>query len=214
MTSNFEITRGCKMPMIRHANAQEPVLINPSVWTAYPEIKSVVPKPPAFISRNDLKDAAVSAFKLNDLSELPRLFVKTMMWGSGTTNGRGPRYTASALRRSDIAQLMMKIHEDLTGGKIEEAYGLHKKIHGVGPSFHTKLLWVVGSAIETKGLTPLILDDRVWAGLKRIGWNSRKSAGSRNRGKRYRAYLSACDFWAKENHCSQEDIEFTLFELV
>ena len=187
MTTNFEITRGCKIPMISHANAQEPVLINPSVWTAYPEIKSVVPKPPAFISRNDLKDAAVSAFKLNDLSELPRLCVKTMMWGSGTTNGRGPRYTASALRRSDIAQLMKKIYNDLADGRIEDAYRIHKKIPGVGPSFHTKLLWVIGSAIENKALTPLILDDRVWASLKRIGWNSRRSAGSRDRGKRYRA---------------------------
>ena len=213
MTSNFEITRGCKIPMIRHANAQTPVSINPNVWTAYPEIKAVIAEPPAFISRNDLKDAAVSAFKLNDLSELPRLFVKTMMWGSGTTNGRGPRYTASALRRSDIAQLMKKIYNDLADGRIEDAYRIHKKIPGVGPSFHTKLLWVIGSAIENKALTPLILDDRVWASLKRIGWNSRRSAGSRDRGKRYRAYLNACDFWAKENHCSQEDIEFTLFEL-
>jgi len=34
-----------------------------------------------------------------------------------------------------------------------------------------------------------------------------------DRGKRYRAYLDACEIWAKENHCSQEDIEFTLFEL-
>ena len=213
MTSNFETTLGCKMPMIRHANAQRPVSINPSVWTAYPEIKAVVPEPLASISRDDLKNEAASAFKRNDLSELPRLFVKTMMWGSGTTNGRGPRYTASALRGSDMTQLMKKIYNELADGRIEDAYGLHKQIHGVGPSFHTKLLWVVGSAIENKGLTPLILDDRVWAGLKKIGWKSRKSAGSRDRGKRYRAYLDACEIWAKENHCSQEDIEFTLFEL-
>ena len=213
MVSNLDMTMGCQMPTIRPVISQAEVSINSSVWTAYPEIEAVIPDPPVLISRSDLKAEAALIFQRGDMIGLPKLFVKTMMWGSGKTNGRGPRYTASALRHSDITQLMKEIHEDILNGKIEDAYGHHKKIRGVGPSFHTKLLWVVGSAIGNKPLTPLILDERVWAGLKKIGWNSRKAAGSRDRGKRYRAYLSACDLWAKRNNCSQEDIEFTLFEL-
>ena len=213
MSPNIDVTLNCDMPTIKHANAQAVVSINPNVWTAYPEIAAVIPEPPAFISRNDLKDEAALTFQRDNFIDLPRLFVKTMMWGSGKTNGRGPRYTALALRSSDIAQLMKEIHEDIVNGQIEDAFRHHRKIHGVGPSFHTKLLWVVGSAVENKVLTPLILDERVWAGLKKIGWNSRKAAGSRDRGKRYRAYLDACDLWAKRNNCSQEDIEFTQFEL-
>ena len=113
MVSNLDMTLGCQMPTIRPVISQAEVSINSSVWTAYPEIEAVIPDPPVLISRSDLKAEAALIFQRGDMIGLPKLFVKTMMWGSGKTNGRGPRYTASALCHSDITQLMKEIHEDI-----------------------------------------------------------------------------------------------------
>ncbi len=93
---------------------------------------------------------------------------------------------------------------------IASAYYLHRKLSGVGPSFFTKLLWVIGQSTAVEPV-PLTLDARVWSALARIGWNSIDAAGSRRRGQRYLAYLLACEKWAAHANCSPEDIEYTLY---
>jgi len=137
--------------------------------------------------------------------------VKTMMWGSGTTNGRGPRYTNKALSDGKLVGTLIKVREFLMKSDIPSAYDLHRQIPGVGPSFHTKLLWVIGSDIENLNPRPLILDELVWKGLKSIGWNSIQAAGTLNRGRRYCAYLNQCSLLAAEHSCTPEDVEYSLY---
>ena len=198
---------------ILSSEQQKPVDINPAVWTKYEVISEVLPHPTILYSRADLKALVLPAFQDNDPRLIKELFVKIMMWGSGTTNGRGPRYTSKALKESELVAVLIKVRELLLSSRISDAYDLHRRIPGVGPSFHTKLLWVIGSDIENLSPRPLILDDVVWKGLKAIGWNSRKAAGTNRRGKRYEAYLKACEVLASEKECTAEEIEYSLFKL-
>ena len=197
---------------------QKPVQINPAVWTKYEVISEVLPHPTTSYSRADLKALVSPAFQENNPQLIKELFVKTMMWGSGTTNGRGPRYTSKALKEGKPVEVLIKVRELLKSSRISDAYDLHRQIPGVGPSFHTKLLWVIGSDIENLTPRPLILDDVVRKGLKAIGWSCRKDAELYRLGKRYEAYLKACEVLASEvlaseKECTAEDIEYSLFTL-
>ena len=135
------------------------------------------------------------------------------MWGSGTTNGRGPRYTNKALVEGNPHDVLIDMHRYMQTSDIESAYYLYRRLPGVGPSFHTKLLWVVGSTISELKPRPLILDELVWLGLKEIQWNSVRASGSVRRGARYVAYLNECKRLSEIFSCSPEDIEFSLFAL-
>ena len=196
---------------IKLSHSQEAVHINPIVWKQYEHVSKTLPDPATSYSRNNLKQLVTGAFRDNDPQLISELFVKTMMWGSGTTNGRGPRYTNKALSDGKLVATLIKVREFLMKSDIPAAYDLHRQIPGVGPSFHTKLLWVIGSDIEKLNPRPLILDELVWKGLKLIGWSSIQAAGTLNRGRRYGAYLDQCSLLATQHSCSPEDIEYSLF---
>ena len=76
---------------IRLSSKQKEVQIHPNIWKQYEFISRVLPDPVVCYSRADLKELVLTAFRDNDPQLIKELFVKTMMWGSGTTNGRGPR---------------------------------------------------------------------------------------------------------------------------
>jgi hypothetical protein len=134
-----------------------------------------------------------------------------MAWGSGTRNGRGPRYTASTLGTPGALDTLRLVRTLLDEGQIAEAYDLHRQLNGLGPAFHTKWMWLTGRLANTDP-RPLILDARVWASLREMGWNSIDAAGGDRRyARRYVAYLEACSVWAGSNH-SAEDVEYTLFK--
>ena len=196
---------------IHSASEQGQVEINTEIWTNYEAIAAVLPKPANSYSRVDLMKLVSEAFSENDHQLISELFIKTMMWGSGTTNGRGPRYTSKALSDGNLVATLIKAREFLMKSDVSSAYDLHRQIPGVGPSFHTKLLWVIGSDIENLNPRPLILDELVWKGLKSIGWSSIQAAGSLNRGRRYCAYLNQCSRLAAEHSCTPEDIEYNLY---
>jgi hypothetical protein len=164
------------------------------------------------ISRTNLVNYAKNA-KSGDPDNLVRLFVATMMWGSGTTNGRGPRNTSLALRDPRLADTLGLTQELVLAGNPEGAYAAFR-VDGLGPSFFTKWLWAV--ALGTKITpTPLILDERVWASLGALGWSSLEAAGSRRRALRYRAYLETMADWARADLpgiTSPEDLEEVLFQ--
>ena len=190
---------------------QKEVHIHPNIWKQYEFISKVLPDPVTCYSRANLKELVSAAFRDNDPQLIYEIFVKTMMWGSGTTNGRGPRYTNKALSDGKLVGTLIKVREFLMKSDIPSAYDLHRQIPGVGPSFHTKLLWVIGSDIENLNPRPLILDELVWKGLKSIGWSSIQAAGSLNRGRRYCAYLNQCSRLAAEHSCTPEDVEYSLY---
>jgi hypothetical protein len=185
------------------------VKINPSVWANYKSMAGM-DQLPGQLYRADLANVR-RELDLSSAAAVRRLFVLTMMWGSGTSNGRGPRNTHAALEGPDVDDVLRRSIELVAAGEIGEAYDLHKKLRQVGPSFHTKWLWVIGSSAESR-LRPLILDKLVWTALGTLGWDSRSAAGGNRRwSARYVAYLEACAEWASDVGCTPEDIEYSLF---
>lgn len=144
------------------------------------------------VRRADLVKFAANA---DGADGLLRLFVATMIWGTGTGDNRGPWRTAEALRNSDAAVRMLANTRDLVlDGQPGTAYRTFR-LPKVGPAFFTKWFWAVALP-HSPTLVPLILDARVWASLGKLGWDSRTAAGTTDWGARYEAYLSACARWA------------------
>ncbi|MEV6114926.1 hypothetical protein AB0L59_21010, partial [Streptomyces sp. NPDC052109] len=94
-----------------------------------------------------------------DPDSLRDLFVAVMIWGSGTTNGRGPRYTESALSDARMPTVLRTTREAVRDGDLSEAYRQFA-LKGVGRSFFTKWFAVVAPA----ALCDRGVDDRVLAG--------------------------------------------------
>ena len=209
----MDFTLGIDIGELERADEQEPVRLNPPTWLSYDRIAQVSDPTKHLIRRQELGDMAEKAWAAGtgtDRSSIEHVFVLTMMWGSGTTNGRGPRYTKEALSTGTVADVLTTARSLLAGGNIPDAYDLHRRLPGVGPAFFTKLLWVLGQTVDISP-APLILDSFVWKSLGSLKWNSQTAAGgSRRRGDRYLAYLQACEAWAGEQF-SPEDVEYTLF---
>ena len=190
------------------ASSQHAVKLNPETWRGYKQIRATGDLPDS-IKRDDLAAFAANTNRA-DKREVLRLFTLTMMWGSGTSNGRGPRNTERALSAKGTFGVLRHSWDLVEAGHAGEAYLEHRRLDGVGPAFHTKWLWVVGTTTATSP-PPLILDSRVWNGLAELGWSSVEAAGRRSWGPRYEAYLGACGAWARDLGVEPEDIEFSLF---
>ena len=141
-----------------------------STWAKYEQIAALGSFPDR-IARADLTREAARPDLFDDDLATGRLFATTMMWGSGTTNGRGPRNTNAALSTHGVLDTLREARARVLDGDAGRAYGLHKRIGGVGPSFLTKWLWVVGSTADVVP-RPLIQDQLVWNGLGKLGWDS------------------------------------------
>lgn len=215
--STSDPTLGIRFPKakLRSATTQLPAKVNPGVWSKYRSMSDV--PLPASIHRSDLaKLAAKTDWQSDD--EVRKLFVMTMAWGSGTTNGRGPRYTEAALSSAEKPALaaLREARRLLQAGDTAGAYDCASRLDGVGPPFLTKWLWVVGTTVKTPW-TPLVLDSRVWVGLRELKWDSQQAADSTRWGDRYVAYLKACAAWASQHQSelpegtTPEDIEYSLF---
>lgn len=89
-----------------------------------------------------------------------RLFVAAMMWGSGTTNGRGPWRTGEALCDPTLTPKLLRSHGQVRDGRLAEAHS-HFAVSGIGESFATKWLWVCSLQSPALRRTGLILDLRV-----------------------------------------------------
>src|SRR5699024_3371327 len=123
----------------------------------------------------------------------------------------GPRNTQAALETPGATDVLRRSIELVEAGDFARAYDLHRELRQVGPSFHTKWLWVLGSTREVRP-RQLVMDKLVWNALRALGWNSLVAAGGDRRwSARYLAYLEACDQWAAEAECDAEDIEYSLF---
>ena len=89
------------------------------------------------LGRSDLK---LLANKAKDPSGNIALFVATQMWGSGTTNGRGPRYTAAALVDDRLVGCLTDTRLLARENDTSSAYQRFR-VSGVGRSFFTKWFW-------------------------------------------------------------------------
>lgn len=164
------------------------------------------------IGRADLVGLSQAAEADRSGDNLRRLFIAVMMWGSGTTNGRGPRYTAKALADGRIDETLAQTQRLVLDDQAEDAY-TRFRLGGIGPAFSTKWFWAAGLDHRLR-LRPLVLDARVWASLGELGWNSKVASGSNRRNLRYRAYLAALKDCASQGLAgvkNAEDIESLLF---
>lgn len=87
------------------------------------------------------------------------------MWGSGTTQGRGPRYTADALQDGRLVGTLVEVSHLIGEGNLA---GAHRRfrISGAGSAFYMKFFW--GFSLAMTDAPALILDRRVRETLARL----------------------------------------------
>ncbi|MFF5760359.1 hypothetical protein ACFY7A_33610 [Streptomyces longwoodensis] len=206
----------------RHSNCeQQAVRFRPRTWRPRLEPRSAArvldigvacvngPSGDRLISRGDLSRLRDRAG--DDPDGLRDLFVAVMIWGSGTTNGRGPRYTEAALWDSRMPAVLSTTTEAVRDGDLSAAYRQFV-LKGVGRSFFTK--WF--AAVDDRGGTherALILDDRVFRSLNALGWSSWEAAGTRHWPTRYAVYVSSMHEWASALGVTADRLEWLLFHV-
>ncbi|WUT79269.1 hypothetical protein OG896_36155 [Streptomyces sp. NBC_00669] len=160
------------------------------------------------ISRQDLARLCDEAG--DDPVGLRRLFVAVMIWGSGATNGRGPRYTEVALSDPRLTGVLSRTAALVRSGDLASAY-TQFRIRGIGRPFFTKWFAAVddGSSRERA----LILDSRVLRTLNALGWVSYKAAGTKNWPIRYVTYVRAMHSWAEVLEVEPSWLEWLMFDL-
>ncbi|MFB0617338.1 hypothetical protein [Streptomyces sp. AGS-58] len=147
----------------------------------------------------------------DDPDGLRDLFVAVMIWGSGTANGRGPRYTEAALCDPRLPSVLRTTRATVRRGDLSRAYRQFV-IKGVGRSFFTK--WF--AAVDDRDATcerALILDDRVFRSLNALGWSSWQVAGTHHWPTRYATYVSSMHGWAASLGVPADRLEWLLFHL-
>ncbi|MEQ8145595.1 hypothetical protein [Streptomyces sp. OP7] len=137
------------------------------------------------------------------------LFVAVMIWGSGTTNGRGPRCTDAALSDVRMSSVLTSTRDAVRSGDLSGAYR-HFALKGVGRSFFTKWFAAVD---DRDGDRALILDNRVLRSLNALGWTSWQAAGTRRLSVRYAAYVSSMHGWAAQLGVAADRLEWLLFHV-
>ncbi|KAB2591490.1 hypothetical protein F5983_16360 [Streptomyces arboris] len=161
------------------------------------------------LGRDDV--TALRSHAGDDPAGLRDLFVAVMIWGSGTTNGRGPRHTYAALSDARLKDVLRDTHASVRSGNLEAAY-TRFTLNGVGRSFFTK--WF--AALDDRGPDAdraLILDARVFRSLNALGWTSREAAGVSHWPTRYAVYVSTMHTWARELGVTAEWLEWLLFDV-
>lgn len=163
------------------------------------------------ISRNDLGKIATSG--ADDLT----LFLATMAWGRGNSNGRMRDAFKRTLADDRLPSVLVKTKEAALSGDPAAAHRAWEMKRGIREPFFTKWLWASTLSDDNLAVRPLILDGRVWASLGKLRWSSLTTAGTRNRSQRYAAYVLQAHEWAKEaseatgRTVSPEDVEYWLF---
>ncbi|MEV5812190.1 hypothetical protein [Streptomyces mutabilis] len=200
---------------------QKPVRFRPRTW--HPRLASYgaahvldigvesagEPAGDRLIERSDL--ARLRDLAGDDADGLRDLFVAVMVWGSGTTNGRGPRYTEAALSDTRLHTVLRTTRDAVRSGDLSGAYRQFV-VKGVGRSFFTK--WF--AAVDDREVTceqALILDDRVFRSLNALGWSSWKAAGTRHWPTRYVTYVGAMHGWASSLGVTPDWLEWLLFHV-
>lgn len=115
------------------------------------------------IDRPLLRAMAVTAQR-GTPNDLVRLWLATMMWGGGSSDGRRPWRTAQGLAYPQLVHVLAQSATQVWGGTPGAAHGF--AVPGSGESYFTKWLWASSLALAPGATRPLILDYRV-----RVVWN-------------------------------------------
>ncbi|TMU93898.1 hypothetical protein [Streptomyces sp. DASNCL29] len=161
------------------------------------------------ISRGDLADLRDRVG--DDPDGLRDLFVAVMIWGSGTTNGRGPRYTEAALADPRLRTVLRTTRQAVRSGDLS---GAHRQfvLNGVGQSFFTKWFAAIDDR-DTECDRALILDTRVFHSLNALEWFSWRAAGTRHWPTRYATYVGTMHEWASSVGVLADRLEWLFFHL-
>jgi len=134
-----------------------------------------------------------------------------MIWGSGTTNGRGPRYAEAALSDTRMPVVLRTTLQAVRSGDLSGAYGQFA-LNGVRRSFFTKWFAAVDDR-DARCDRALILDARVFHPLNALGWTSWQAAGTRRWPPRYATYVRSMHGWASSLNVPADWLEWLLFHL-
>jgi hypothetical protein len=144
---------------------------------------------------------------------LVRLWVATMIWGAGTSNGRGPWRTAQGLADGPLVGVLRDTADLVRTDRISDAFRAFR-VRGCGVAFFTKWFWTVSLAAPV-GARALILDKRVVDCLNRM----HRVSGIRGRAwwRDYPGYLDEVDaavtrISSRYPGIDAEKVEYLLFE--
>jgi hypothetical protein len=146
-----------------------------NVLSGFPNVESTLRRD-RYVDRRELQRLAVEANESGKVYDLVRLWVAVMIWGSGTSNGRGPWRTAQGLTSRELCPVLQMSVRDLGNpysfDNFAGAYG-DFRLTGSGESFFTKWFWAVSLCNPRPTARPLILDVRVRHVLKQVlaGYN-------------------------------------------
>ena len=165
-------------------------------------------------SRGDLKRLSLRA---GDPAARLDLFIATMIWGRGKSNGRMRDPMTRAIRTiATDSEILRRSARLIREGDVVSAYrDLDERRLGIREAFFTK--WLYAAGLRWDGdVAPLVLDSNVWAALGALGWSS----GEREPSRRYLRYLEQCRKWADQlssgsavGRFTPEGIEMQLFTL-
>jgi hypothetical protein len=168
-----------------------------------------------YLDRNLLQQLALAIDSTQSDEALVRLWVATMMWGSGTSYGRGPWRTAQGLGSDQLAQVLRATSEAVTANDLGLAHRRFR-VEGTGEAFFTKWFWSRSLSYPRASRRPLILDDRVRGALDRI--LSENDRWKQPRGER--GYIDFVDLTHRctdllashFKHIDAEKVEWLLFD--
>ncbi len=130
-----------------------------------------------------------------------KAWVAVMIWGSGTSKGRGPWRTSQGLRAEALHRSLAQSQAAVLEGDVAGAYRAFR-VTGSGEAFFTKWLWAVRLAGGARP-APLVLDSRVLGTLALAhgsGWNRPRGASG------YAAYVRAMEDAARQLSSSEQTV--------
>ena len=171
------------------------------------------------VDRKLLHQLASAAHQSGKPCDLVSLWVATRMWGSGTSNGRGPLNTARGLTSKSLLPVLegtaSALWNGFTGANITNAYGLFV-LPGSREAFFTKWFWALALDDPNPQLRPLILDLRVRQTVRKLlngvqGWTPPRGRAG------YIRYLQLMDaatqnLAASFSHLDSEKLEWLFYD--
>lgn len=203
--------------------AQLPVRVPPRLWTTLQGLtpSGLLDDRPATISRDDLRSLAAH---LEDVDSHLRLFCSCIAWGRNSRLYPSDSDLSKALRYPRLRDALMASAALVNAGVPTAAYEAWQacKVPGIGQSFLSKWLFACGlrRLQWNDALQPLVLDRRVWSGLKALGWTSWHANGftwQPSKAALYGAYLRSLRDWSSVlavmgYQTSPEHLEILLFD--
>lgn len=208
--------------------------LDPSVRDVAGRLLADIEQHGGWIDRAKLVELAKACTPAATPGALVTLHLATMMWGSGTSNGRGPWRTYQSLEGAHLDSTHADRSSDLVTTLADTVAAVGElahepssvavpqladvwsrlRINGVGPSFFTKLMWAASLAHDDFPGRPLILDVRVSSALRALYKSVGAELPALHGADGYVAYMQLLESLVREiddPRLSTERLEYLLF---